>query len=164
MSTLDDLLALLPDNSTGDISAADLRAVVTGVWNAGADVEARVVALETAGGTVSVTGVWRVRSDTGGAVPTGGEVTSDTGNFATATWLRFDDADDNGQDLTTALLAASTLYGQDYKDSANFVRYLVTDAVDLGDFVELAVTVDTADGVLSPGWTDAVFVITTGAP
>lgn len=31
-ASLDDLLALLPDNTTGEISAADLRAVVTGLW------------------------------------------------------------------------------------------------------------------------------------
>lgn len=30
--SLDQLLSLLPDNSTGEISAADLRAVVTGLW------------------------------------------------------------------------------------------------------------------------------------
>lgn len=32
-ASLDDLLALLPDNNTGEISAADLRTVVTGLWN-----------------------------------------------------------------------------------------------------------------------------------
>jgi hypothetical protein len=31
-TTLDALLALLPDNQTGAISAADLRDVVTGLW------------------------------------------------------------------------------------------------------------------------------------
>lgn len=33
MATLAELLALLPDNTTGEISAADLRAVITGVWD-----------------------------------------------------------------------------------------------------------------------------------
>lgn len=32
VATLDQLLALLPDNSSGEISAADLRDVVTGIW------------------------------------------------------------------------------------------------------------------------------------
>ena len=32
--TLDDLLALLPDNSTGEISAADMRTIVTDLYNA----------------------------------------------------------------------------------------------------------------------------------
>ena len=32
MTTLDDLLALLPDNETGDISAEDMRQVVTALW------------------------------------------------------------------------------------------------------------------------------------
>lgn len=33
MTTLDDLLALLPDNSTGEISAGDMRNVTTGLWD-----------------------------------------------------------------------------------------------------------------------------------
>jgi hypothetical protein len=40
--TLDDVLALLPDNATGAIDAADLRAVVTALWaksGAGAHVD-----------------------------------------------------------------------------------------------------------------------------
>jgi hypothetical protein len=32
MATLAELLALLPDNTTGEISAADMRQVVTGIW------------------------------------------------------------------------------------------------------------------------------------
>lgn len=32
MTTLDDLLALLPDNETGQITAADLRTVVSELW------------------------------------------------------------------------------------------------------------------------------------
>lgn len=33
MATLDQLLAKLPDNDTGEITAEDLRDVITGVWN-----------------------------------------------------------------------------------------------------------------------------------
>jgi hypothetical protein len=33
MASLDDLLALLPDNTTGDISPADLRTIVTELYN-----------------------------------------------------------------------------------------------------------------------------------
>ncbi len=32
MATLAEILALLPDNTTGDISAADMRTAVTGIW------------------------------------------------------------------------------------------------------------------------------------
>ena len=35
--TLEEILALLPDNTTGDIDAADLRTVVTELWNKPAD-------------------------------------------------------------------------------------------------------------------------------
>jgi hypothetical protein len=38
--TLDDLLALLPDNTSGEISAADLRTIVTELWNYTASVQA----------------------------------------------------------------------------------------------------------------------------
>jgi Ca2+-binding EF-hand superfamily protein len=31
--TLEELLALLPDNTTGEISAADMRTIVTELWN-----------------------------------------------------------------------------------------------------------------------------------
>lgn len=33
MPNLDDLLALLPDNDSGQISAADMREIVTGLWD-----------------------------------------------------------------------------------------------------------------------------------
>jgi hypothetical protein len=39
-ATLADLLALLPDNRSGEISAADLREVVTGLWEYTAQVQA----------------------------------------------------------------------------------------------------------------------------
>lgn len=38
-TTLEDLLALLPDNQTGAISAADLREVTTGLWDYTAGVQ-----------------------------------------------------------------------------------------------------------------------------
>lgn len=36
---LDDMLALLPDNTTGQISADDLRQIVTGLWDYTASVQ-----------------------------------------------------------------------------------------------------------------------------
>ena len=33
MATLEELLALMPDNDNGEISAADMRTVITGVWD-----------------------------------------------------------------------------------------------------------------------------------
>ena len=44
--TLEELLALLPDNTTGEIDAADLRTVVTELFNKTAAAEARLDALE----------------------------------------------------------------------------------------------------------------------
>lgn len=45
MSSLEDLLALLQDNTSGDISAADLRDVVTSLW----DGQEPVAGLDTVG-------------------------------------------------------------------------------------------------------------------
>jgi hypothetical protein len=44
--TLEELLALLPDNTTGDIDAADMRTVVTELYNANLALMDRVAALE----------------------------------------------------------------------------------------------------------------------
>lgn len=42
MTVLDDLLALLPDNTAGEISAADMREIVTELWNYTVSVQAMV--------------------------------------------------------------------------------------------------------------------------
>ncbi len=46
---LDEMLALLPDNTQGDISAADMRAIVTELHTYVQNNEARVDALEAGG-------------------------------------------------------------------------------------------------------------------
>jgi DNA-binding transcriptional regulator YbjK len=40
MSQLDDLLTLLPDNTAGEISASDLRTIVSALWDYTATVQA----------------------------------------------------------------------------------------------------------------------------
>lgn len=53
MSELSDLLALLPDNNTGEIDAADLRYIVTALWNDTNALVGRVTALEQLPGRVT---------------------------------------------------------------------------------------------------------------
>lgn len=165
MTTLDDLLALLPDNTTGQISAADMRTVVTGLWNSGADLEARVADLEVAGGGApTVTGRWQINPQAG-AIPGGQQVTCDTGIFSTATWLRFAPVDQDGVDLTQALVAAQRIYAQQASSSANWCRFTVTDAADVGQYVELTVTVeDFAGSVSSAGWQSAIAALSGASP
>lgn len=166
--TLDDLLAYLPDNQTGDISAADMRAVVTGLWDELATVasasdavynslDVRVAALESNDGTLPVvTGRWQVNPQPG--VPGDQQVTSDTGAFASASVLRFAKTDQSMTDHTTSLMYAKRLFGQQQDNAANWARFDVTGATDQGAYVELAVTlVDNAGS--SVDWVNVVAAI-----
>jgi hypothetical protein len=166
MATLDELLALLPDNDVGAIDAADLRAVVEGIFELGAAVEARVSALElevadlagSVGTGVSVTGLWSIDTRVN-ATPNTKSVTCDTGIFDTASWLRFAIPDKNGADLTAAALGAKRILAQQKKDGSSYVYYDVTGvASDHGSYVEVPVTVtDSASGGGNP-WGEAIVV------
>src|SRR5262245_52811150 len=103
--TLAELLALLPDNNTGDIDAADLRTIVTELFDNTATVlaeaqantgqivnnDARLDALENqapGGGGATVAGRWQINpiaNDT----PGGMQVSASSGVWTDATWLRF---------------------------------------------------------------------------
>src|SRR6516162_4287994 len=56
MASLDDLLALLPDNTTGDISPADMRTIVTELYNDANPPFANVVNQGPA--TLAAAGTW----------------------------------------------------------------------------------------------------------
>ena len=62
MTTLDDLLVLLPDNDTGAIRAADLRTIVTALWNRVTAILARPYSITNssgpANGKLYVVGAW----------------------------------------------------------------------------------------------------------
>src|SRR5262245_11244469 len=192
--TLDELLALLPDNTTGEIDAADLRTVVTELFNATAAVQteadstltmananaaavaefavttdARIDALEEATGrTRTASGVWRLNT-TPGAAPSDGQVSTDTAAFTDATWLRFAAVDRNATDLTGALSRAALVSMQDKDNSANWAKWQVSGAVtQVGTAWEIPVTLTDSSGVLSvqaaPSTNDLVAVITWLAP
>ena len=161
MTILDDLLALLPDNTSGAIDAADLREIVSTIWEHGSIVEARVSALEsnnTGTGSVSITGVWNL-SSSAGAVPSAKSMTCDTGDFTTASWLRFAVPDKNGVDLTAAITGATRIFGQQKKDSRTWVNLNVTGlATSAGSYVEVPVNVvEFETGGVSP-WGEAIVV------
>lgn len=178
MTTLDELLALLPDNNTGAIDAADLRTIVTALWGETAtlasvvetlgeetsELGGRIAALESrsgGGGGPSISGVWQV-NPTPGAVPQSMQVTSDNGTITTeTTWVRFWKFDKSNTDLSAALLAAESLYGQQQANGANWAKATVTGAQDNGQWVELAVDVTGSGGTGSAGWQTAVVVLQT---
>lgn len=166
MSNFDDLLALFPDNSTGEISAADMRQAMTLIAEVGQGNQARITALEQQVPTVgvSVSGVWQI-DPTPASVPSAGEVTCDTGLFGTASYINFDKHASGGIDFSSALANAVSIYVQQQNDSTNWIRYSVNGpVVDGGSYTQVTVTVEDAGGVPGTGaWQAAVFVIA-GAP
>lgn len=156
---LDDLLALLPDNNTGAIDAVDLRTIVTELWNRGAGIEARVATLETEGANTQpvVTGRWQTNPQAG-ATPGGMQVTAESGEWALATWLRFAKTDQNNNDLTTVLMNATQIYGQQQSDSSNWGRWTVDgDITDGGSYVEIPVGDYRGGGsIATAGWQHAI--------
>lgn len=169
MATLDELLALLPDNDTGEIDAVDLRTIVTELWNQGADIAARVSALEASSGggdgTITANGRWQYNSQSG-AVPGGMQVTADSGELALATWLRFAKFDQNNNDMTLALMGATTVFAQQQADSGSWARYTVNGSpTDGGSYVQVPVQYVTGDGSSATvEWQHAIFVFTVEPP
>ena len=167
MSILDELLARFPDNAVGAIDADDIRALVTATYEFAAGAEARIQSLElaeSAGATSSLTGIWTA-NPTAGADPSTQnnryEVTCDTGDFDTATWLRFRRQDKSNTDFTNALLSCQSLYAQQKTDAANWVRYTVNSAVDSGTYIQVNVTVlgDSGGDTGAAAWQEAIVVM-----
>lgn len=163
--TLDELLALLPDNNTGAIDAADLRTIVTELWNDGAKIEARVSALEVDSGggsdsSISVSGIWQVNPQVD-ATPGGKQVTSDTALWTNTTLLRFDDHDQDNMDQSTVLLSATEIFMQQEQNAENWVRYAATGGGSHpAGYVEVPVTFLNGGGSITTAqWQDAVVVM-----
>lgn len=161
--TLEELLALLPDNTTGAIDADDLRTIVTELWNQGAAIQARVAALETRDGgdgyLATVNGRWQVNPTPGN--PGGKQMSADQASWAMASVLRFDPVDLNNNDLSTALLEADDLFGQQQSDATNWMRWRVSGAAsDEGSYIEVPVTMVASGGSISGAqWQEAQVVI-----
>ena len=172
MATLDELLALLPDNDTGAIDAADLREVITGVWNegatAGAALHAELAALADyvqtiqpgGGDTRTVTGIWQINPQNG--APGSRQMSADEGGFATTPALNFYKLDQSNTDFTLPLMSATSLVGQQQSDSTHWIRWVVNgDALDMGAYVQVPVVVDSSSPVLSDAalWQNAVVAL-----
>ena len=132
--TLDDLLALLPDNSTGEIDAADLRAIVTELWNV-ANSQALVLVYEYVTSTAPALGKVNIAWTTSATTLAVSEQTSDGGALPVAVI--------DGTDQNTFVLANG--------DRSAMVRGTITgNSTDQGSYRTFAVTVTEVVGT-QPG-------------
>jgi hypothetical protein len=132
--TLEEMLALLPDNTTGAIDAADLRAIVTDLF--------------TAANTYAQT--FSYGWTTTGSAPSTGKVTTDNGVWdLTATLVELNETTSDGYALVFNLLDSST-GGQVWLSAATggILKATITGpSVDQGSYREIPVTVDSVSGV-----------------
>ena len=122
--TLDEMLALLPDNTTGDISAADLRAIVTELYHLGA----------------SASQVFAYRGATS-SPPGTGHVTMDQPWQLFATKVQISETADDGTivgfgTVDTAVASRVWITGA---SGAQFVADITGPSVDLGGYRELPI-------------------------
>lgn len=165
MATLDDLLALLPDNSSGAIDADDLRTIVSELWGGTASLEARLIALEASTGEISYDGIWQFNPQVG-AVPQAMQVSLNTDLIIDATWARYWKTDLTNQDMSNFIETATKIYVQAETDSANWAYYDVTGpAVDNGSWIEVPIAVKTFQGSsASSEWQRVLTVFTMPSP
>jgi hypothetical protein len=167
MGTRDDLLALLPDNTSGDIGADDMRTIVTRLYNISAAVNARLHLLEFETGFVIVAGRWMV-DDAGGGSPAAGHVTCDTPDWPDATTLRFSLQDMDGFNRTNDLMNAEKILGQQVDNIDNVVVYTKTGAsAGFVDYIELPVIMAKIIGPdLASDWNETMFAfgVSTAGP
>lgn len=109
-----------------------------------------------------LTGVWQINSNAG-AAPGGAQLSTDTGNFAAPTWVRFARRDKNNIDFYAVLMSqavGSRIVGQQMMDASNFAALRVTGAPSaVGDYVQVPVSTVTSGGTGSGAWQDAVVVL-----
>lgn len=167
---LDDILARFPDNNIGGIDAEDMRYMATEFWDRVELLEARVAALEagmpTSGdSSFSVPAIWQVNPQAG-ATPGGGQVSSDTGDFGTATTLTFAVPSKDGTDVTSALQSAVTIYLQQKANAQNWARYDLNGVATVeSGYVSVPVMFILGSGSTSgAAWQDAIGVIRVEVP
>jgi hypothetical protein len=132
--TLNELLALLPDNTTGEISAADLRTIVTELYNLAA----------TVGQVYSYSWV------TNDPTPAAGKITMDQPWQMIASKMIISETTEDGE-IVTFSLVDNTAAGQLWLSGAagGKLRANVTGpSVDLGTYREIPITVTSISGAI----------------
>jgi hypothetical protein len=168
--TLDELLALLPDNTTGEIAAADMRTIVTELWNYTVEVQGdlntaavtaaneataaqataqsaytsldqRVSALEGGSVTPTYQASGRWQINPQPGTPGGMQVSADQASWASASVLRFSITDQDNENVRNVLMNASEVWGQMAQDDQQWGRWDITGAaVDHDTYVEQPVS------------------------
>jgi hypothetical protein len=130
--TLDEMLALLPDNTTGQISAADLRAVVTDLYHA----------------ANSVSDAFTFKWSTSGTAPTAGHVTMDQPWQTFATKALVSETADDGTVLSFATLdtAVAARIWVTTATGQKMVADVTGPSVDVGTYRELPIHVVSTAG------------------
>jgi hypothetical protein len=106
-----------------DLNTANISINTAGV----AALNAQVAALSR---RITVIGRWQTNTQVG-AAPGGMQVTSDTGNFRQATWLRFAKVDQSNTEMSEMLRRAVYLIVQHQNDSTMWAHLHVTGTVDV---------------------------------
>jgi hypothetical protein len=159
--TLEELLALLPDNTTGAIDAEDLRVIVAELYTQWASNEARITAVEASGGEISADGVWQF-NPIAGAVPQSMQLSVDVIPITDASWVRFWPVDLNNQDMRNFITTAKKVYTQQENDGANWAYYNVTGpATDNGTYVQLPIELISSSGSSTTSQWQRVLIVLT---
>jgi hypothetical protein len=146
--TLSELLALLPDNTTGQIGADDMRTITTELFNA----------IQAVQDTNALTATWQFNT-TPYMAPPDGQFSTDTGAIAGAAFLRFANKDAAGVDQSAVLIRISELYGQDASNAANWIHWACPYATNVGPgYVDVPISV-LASGGTNQTWPTAQFVM-----
>jgi hypothetical protein len=130
---LSEMLALLPDNTTGDIGADDLRSIVTELWN-----QAR-----TYGNLYAYK--W---DNTPASPPASGQITMDQPWALTATQILISESTDDGLTLTFALVD-DALSGRIWLSTSGGARLeadVLGPTVDQGTYREIPIQVTSVTG------------------
>jgi hypothetical protein len=129
--TLDEMLALLDDNTTGDITAGDLRDIVTGLYELAS----------TVGQVFSYQ--W-----TTAATPNTGKVTMDLPWAPNASTLLISETTDSGEVLTFSMLDDSPNSELRLSSGSSKLSATVTGpSVDMGTYREVPISVTEVVGV-----------------
>jgi len=108
---------------------------------------------------LTVVGRWQTNTQVG-ASPGGMQVTSDTGNFRQATWLRFAKFDQTSTEMTEMLAKATHLVVQHQNDSTMWVHETVTGPVVVeSGYIQVPVHCDSY-GKVGVAWQNVIVTMT----
>lgn len=156
---LEEMLALLVDNTSGDISAADMRTIVTGLYDNTAALSAKVDSIEQGSEWIAVSGEWMF-NPIAAAEPAGPQFTSDLGSLPGASWLRFAEIDYDDKDLAWALTVCTSIYIQSKAEALQWIRYGVSATpTDAGTYVQIPVSQEAGAGPGSQPWQQSYVVL-----